>query len=165
MTRLSRHVGPIRVGMILITTGVAVLGLTFGAASASGSRAVSTLPCNAGGPNCMGIGFTDAWFGGQTVQLEYSHSFFCAQPPESEARSQCEAGKAAKVMPPSGPVVSNIYLLIPMGFRPPGSPLQCAARCIVHPRTMDLSRFLDSGENVLPAGSFVIEDSESFQST
>ena len=166
MTRLSR-VGPIRVGVIFITVAAAIFGLTFGAAFASGSRVSSTLPCNGGGPDCISIGFTDAWFNGQTVQLEYSHSFFCAQPPESEAPSRCEAGKAAKVSPPSGPVVSNIYLLIPLGFRPPGSTLQCGVQCIDQPRTMDLSRFLDSaGEiSVLPARSFVIEDSESFQST
>ena len=164
MTRLSR-VGPIRIGVIFITTAAAIFGLTFGAAFASGHRVTSTLPCNRGGPNCISIGFTDAWFNGGTVQLEYSHSFFCAQPPESDANSQCEAGKPASVPPPSGPVVSNIYLLIPMGFRP--STLQCGARCIDQPGTMDMSSLGKSeAENaVLPARSFVIEDAEAFQST
>jgi hypothetical protein len=166
MTRLSRF-GPLRVGVIFITTAAAIFGLTFGAAFASGSGPSTILPCQSGGPNCINIGFTNAWFNGQTVQLEYSHSFFCAQPPKSEAESRCEAGAAATVPPPSGPVVSNIYLLIPMGFRAPGSTLQCGVQCIDQPRTMDLSRFQHSeGEDtVLPARSFVIEDAEAFQST
>jgi hypothetical protein len=167
MTRLSRF-GPLRVGVIFITTAAAIFGLTFGAAFASGSGASTMLPCQSGGPNCINIGFTNAWFNGQTVQLEYSHSFFCAQPPESEAFSKCEAGMAAKVTPPSGPVVSNIYVLIPKGFRPPEATLHCGVRCIDYPRTMDLSRVFnsDDAENaVLPARSFVIEESESFQST
>ena len=166
MTRLSR-VGPIRVGVIFITLAATVLGLTLGLAFASGSRASNPLPCSAGGPGCISIGFTDAWFNGHTVQLEYSHSFFCAQPPGGEASSKCEAGAAAKAAPPSGPVVSNIYLLIPVGFRAPGSTLQCGTQCIDQPRTMDLSRVLHgSGENAaLPPRSFVIEDAEHFQST
>ena len=172
MTRLSQA-GPIRVGVIFTTIATAILGLTLGAAFASGPTTTTMLPCQSGGPNCMNIGFTNAWFNGKTVQLEYSHSFFCAQPPKAEAFSKCEAGKVAKIPPPSGPVVSNIYLLIPMGFRPPGSTLQCGVRCIDQPRTMDLSRVFDSarahdskGENsILPARSFVIEETESFQST
>jgi len=165
MTRWSR-VGPLRTGVIFITTAAAIFGLTFAAASASGPKVASTLPCQSGGPNCLNIGFTNAWLNGKTVQLEYSHSFFCAQPPESEARSKCEAGEAAKVSPPSL-VVSNIYVLIPRGFRAPGSTLHCGVRCIDQPRTMDLSRVFnsDSEEAVLPARSFVIEEDESFQST
>src|SRR5262249_5653850 len=137
--------------------------------------APSSLPCRDGGEGCIDIGFTDAWFNGQTVQLEYSHDFFCATPPKSSGSSRCEAGEAAITAPPSGPVVSNVYLLIPIGFSPPESTLQCPVdgRCIDHPDTIDLSR-LDGPQGkhgkhgkptILPAHSFVIEDQESFQST
>jgi hypothetical protein len=69
----------------------------------------------------------------------------------------------------SGPVVSNVYLLIPDGFSPPAETLHCPipGRCIDHPHTIDLARLLGKHrENVLlPAHSFVIEDAEAFQST
>ena len=166
MTRFLR-VRPIRFGLILLATASMAFGLAFGSAIASGSRVASTLPCNSGGPGCSRIGFTDAWFDGGTVQLEYSHQFFCAEPPSSGATSNCEAGEAATVEPPSGPVVSEIYVLVPVGFRPPGSTLQCGMHCIDQPRTMDLSRVLHGlGSNAtLPPRSFVIEEDESFQST
>ena len=166
MTRSSR-VRSIRSVLVLLTTTAVALGLAFGVAAASGWGASSTLPCKHGGPGCAGIGFTDAWYNGQTVQLEYSHRFFCAEPPSSGAQSRCEAGRPAMATPPSGPVVSSIYELIPLGFTPPSATIQCGARCIDHPLTMDLSRvFGGMGENAtLSARSFVIEDTESFQST
>jgi hypothetical protein len=166
MMKLSR-IRSFRSALVLLTTASLALGLAFGVAMASGSGTSSTLPCNSGGPECIKIGFSDAWFNGQTVQLEYSHQYFCEDPPASDAGSGCEAGQPAQVPPPSGPVVSSIYELVPLGFTPPSSTLQCDARCIDHPRTMDLSHvFGGMGENAtLPARSFVIEDSESFQST
>jgi hypothetical protein len=115
----------------------------------------------------MGIGFTDAWFNGTTVQLGYSHAFFCAEPPASGVSSGCEAGKVAKTAPPSGPVVSNVYVLIPLGFTPPAGTLQCGSHCIDQPRTMDLPRVFGKNltNGVIGPRSFVIEDSEAFQST
>ena len=158
------HVGPLRVG-IVFCVAVASCALTLGLTPASGAP----LPCRDGGDDCMHIGFTDAWFDGQTVQLEYSHRFFCAQPPQSQAVSGCEAGAPAQTQPPSGPVVSNVYLLIPVGFSPPESTLHCPVpgHCIDHPHTIDLSRLVGQGGEsvVLPAHSFVIEDQEAFQST
>ena len=157
----------IRIGLILLTTTCMAFGLAFGSALATSSRITTALPCNAGGADCSRIGFTDAWFDGGTVQLEYSHRFFCAEPPASGAATNCVAGQPATVMPPSGPVVSDIYMLVPMGFSPPGSSLQCGTRCIDQPRTMDMSHVLGGlGSNAtLPPRSFVIEDAESFQST
>src|SRR5262249_27032370 len=102
--------------------------------------------------------------------LEYSHRFFCAPPPQQGAdSSECEAGKPAATNPPSGPVVSNVYLLIPVGFSPPAATLHCPlpGRCIDHPHTIEVSRLGGSDDQgaVLPAHSFVIEDQEAFQST
>jgi hypothetical protein len=161
---------PVRVGMILLATMSLAFGLAFGSAMASGSRVAtftSSLPCNSGGPDCSNIGFTKAWFNGHTVKVEYSHPFFCAEPPASGASTNCEAGEAATVEPPSGPVVSELYVLIPRGFTPPDWTLHCGTSCIGQPRTMDLSRvFGGLGSNAtLPPRSFVIEDKESFQST
>lgn len=158
---------PVRIGVIFVMAAAAVFGLTFGAAFASGSGGSSSLPCNGGGPSCINIGFSDAWLNGHTVQLEYSHPFFCAEPPESAASSHCEAGAPAKVAPPSGPVVSELYVLVPVGFRAPATTLHCGFRCIDQPGTIDLTRVLHSagGNVVIPPRSFVIEENESFQST
>jgi len=133
------------------------------------------LPCRDGGPRCIHIGFTDAWFDGNVVQLEYSHPFFCAQSShddegdQGEGGSACTAGAAATVPPPSGPVVSNVYLLIPVGFAPPPDTLHCpvGGHCIDNPHTIDLSHAVPRGssEAVLAPHSFVIEDEEAFQST
>src|SRR5262249_1464819 len=108
MARFSR-VGALRLGAAPFLVFASVSALTLGLAHVSGADAA--LPCRDGGPGCISIGFTDAWFGGQTVQLEYSHRYFCAQSPSGDVSSECEAGKAAATQPPSGPVVSNVYLL------------------------------------------------------
>jgi hypothetical protein len=166
MTRLARF-RHIRLGAVLLFAAASLFGLALGPAGASGSRGATALPCNSGGEGCIGIGFTDAWFNGQTVQLEYSHPFFCDRSIPSGAKTNCEAGKVAAIPPSSGPVVSNVYLLIPLGFSPPASTLQCGARCIDQPGTMDLSHaFTGMGKQaVLGPRSFVIEDAEAFQST
>src|SRR5262249_29181604 len=118
MGRLPR-VGTMWV-LVLFLLMASVLAVTRGSALASvPAPPTAALPCRDGGDHCIGIGFTDAWFNGRTVQLGYSHRFFCAQPPTSEAASECEAGEAAAIQPPSGPVVSEVYLLIPNGFSPP----------------------------------------------
>jgi hypothetical protein len=168
MKRRTR-VQPIRIGLVLLATASLAFGIAFGSAMASGSRTASLLPlpCTTGGSGCMKIGFTRAWYNGHSVKLEYSHRFFCAEPPSSGASSHCEAGRAANKKPSSGAIVSNIYELIPLGFTPSASTLQCPARCIDHPRTMDLSRVFGGmgADASLPARSLVIEDKESFQST
>ena len=166
MTRRARF-GPIRLGALQVVATVSIFGLVIGSALAAGSAGPNALPCNSGGERCIQIGFTDAWFDGHTVQLGYSHRFFCDRSQPSDAETGCEAGHAAAVAPKSGPVVSEIYVLIPLGFSPPGSTLQCGVRCIDQPRTIDLSdAFSGKGSDaVLGPRSFVIEDAEAFQST
>ena len=87
--------------------------------------------------------------------------------PAERGRYRFEAGVASARSPQSGPVVSNIYVLIPLGFSPPETTLQCGARCIDQPRTMDLSQAFSGmgADAVLGSRSFVIEEAESFQST
>jgi hypothetical protein len=146
----------------------AVFGSVVGATSVFGQHSsATTLPCQLGGPNCINIGFTEAWLNGQTVDLEYSHDFFCQQPPSSQAASACESGAAAQVNPPSGPVVSPIRTVTPMGFSPPDQTLQCpvAGSCIDHPHDIDLLRLMGSGDATLPPHSHILIDDESFQST
>jgi len=154
----------LRIGLTLLTATAAVLALTLGAMSAPTPHGPTALPCNAGGPGCLHIGFTKAWLGGGTVNLEYSHRFFCQQPPSSGASSGCEAGEAATTSPPNL-VVSELYLLMPIGFTPPSNTVMCRAKCIDLPKNMDLSRIGGSDSATLGPKSFVIEEDESFQST
>jgi hypothetical protein len=156
------RVGAVRIAAVSLIAVASIFVLRLSAARADGA-----LPCRDGGPACIRIGFTDAWLKGGTVQLEYSHRHFCVEPPRSGAISECEAGAAAMTPPPSGPIVSNVYLLIPVGFSPPVDTLHCpvAGHCIDHPGTIDLSRLGGKANAVLPAHSIVIEDEEAFQST
>jgi hypothetical protein len=164
---------PVRLGVVLLVVVVAVfgalLGATFAAAGSHAAHGSTQLPCQQGGDNCINIGFTEAWLNGQTVDLEYSHDFFCQQPPASGAQSQCEAGAASQSNPPSGDVVSPIRTVTPMGFTPPDQTLQCpvAGQCIDHPHDIDLSRLFGSGSSdvTLPPHSHILVDDESFQST
>ena len=61
MTRFLR-VRPIRLSVTILSVAAAIGALTFGSAMASRSTTSTALPCRTGGPGCMHIGFTDAWF-------------------------------------------------------------------------------------------------------
>jgi hypothetical protein len=106
-------------------------------------------------------GTTAGWEGGRTVTFFYSKPFFCKQPPTSGATSECELGADGQVAPRSGPI-PVLYVLVPLGFTPATSTLQCpeAGNCIDHPSTIDLSRVFGAGtENAaLPPHSHVIGD-------
>lgn len=157
---------PWKVGVLIVSV-LAVSGLMFGTAMASrnSNTTSSPLPCKKGLDDCIDIGYTHAWLGGKAVTLEYSHPYFCANPPASGASSGCETGTPAVTAPPSGAVVSNIYVLIPLGFTPPINTVQCRASCIDQPSTMDLSAIGGDSNATLSMRSFVLEDDESFQST
>jgi hypothetical protein len=170
-----RQVTPRKLGIAMFVVVVAVFGSLMGATFASGqahaaheAASSSRLPCHLGGDSCIHIGFTKAWLNGKTVDLEYSHNFFCRQPPSSGATSRCEVGAASQVDPTSGPVVSPLRTVVPSGFTPPKSTLQCplAGHCIDHPHTIDLSRLFGSGATnvALPPHSHILIDDESFQS-
>lgn len=164
------------VTMLLVLAAFGVLmGTSVALASSASSsdhqnhQSGAALPCQFGGDNCINIGFTEAWLNGATVDLEYSHDFFCAQPPSSKAPSRCEVGDTSRKDPPSGSVVSPIRTVVPQGFTPPEATLQCpqAGLCIDHPKTIDLSRLLGAGAQsvALPPHSHILIDDESFQST
>ncbi|HEU4566042.1 MAG TPA: hypothetical protein VFS05_15385 [Gemmatimonadaceae bacterium] len=107
-------------------------------------------------------GFTDGWQDGKTVLFFYHKPFFCAEPPESAAPSQCEVGEDGTVDPRPGKI-PVLYVMTPIGFRPADSTLHCpvAGSCINHPSTIDLSRvFGPSKADVpLPAHSHIIDTS------
>jgi hypothetical protein len=106
------------------------------------------------------FGFTDGWQNGTTVTFFYHKPFFCAEPPSSAAVTQCEVGEDGTVDPRPGKI-PVLYVMTPVGFRPPDATLQCpvVGSCIDHPSTIDLSRvFGPSKANVLlPAHSHIID--------
>jgi hypothetical protein len=109
------------------------------------------------------VGVTGGWADGKTVTFFYNKPFFCAQPPASGATSGCELGAEAEVKPRGGPI-PVLYVMVPLGFRPAESTLQCpvVGSCINHPSTMDLSRVFGAGtENAaLPAHSHIIGEED-----
>jgi hypothetical protein len=86
--------------------------------------------------------FIGAWLDGEAVQLRYTRSYFCENPPSSVAPSGCEIGALPEDFPRGGRI-PVIYAIAPIGFTPanpatlhcPGEPL-----CPNHPPMIDVSR-------------------------
>jgi hypothetical protein len=95
--------------------------------------------------------FIGAWLDGRAVQLFYTRSYDCQQPPTSIAPTGCEIGALPEDFPRSGPV-PVIYALAPIGFTPsdpttlhcPGTPL-----CPNHPAMIDVTRLALPGVTVV----------------
>jgi hypothetical protein len=167
---VRRHRARAGIAAIALLAGTLSLGLGIASAHNNNTtRAAGPLPCEMGGTSCSSIGYTRAWLGGRTVKLEYSHAYFCEEPPTSGAGSHCELGKARQSGPTSGAVVSPLRVVVPLGFTPPASTLQCptAGQCIDHPSTIDLSRVFGAGTETaaLPPHSHILVDAEVHQST
>jgi len=110
-------------------------------------------------------GFTNGWYDGHTVRFYYSKNYYCGKPPASGASSSCEAG-ANYIRTPSSNF-DPLYVVVPLGFTPPKSTLQCpAGKCIDHPSTIDLSAVLGSGAGnvALPAHSHIVATANGGQS-
>lgn len=86
-------------------------------------------------------GYIDGWFDGHDVQLYYTKSYFCAEPPSSGAPSNCEIGAPPELAPRPGPT-PTIYAIAAVGFQPDPTTVACIAGspCLNHPAMIDLSR-------------------------
>jgi hypothetical protein len=143
------------------------LALTTFAVAACGESATPTQPAALAAQKAPAAhahqgavtGTTGGWENGREVTFFYNRPFECTQPPASGASSGCALGAEATVAPRGGPI-PVVYVMVPLGFRPAESTLQCpeVGNCINHPSTMDLSRVFGPGtENaLLPAHSHVI---------
>jgi hypothetical protein len=152
-------------GIATLIATMAVFSTSAGASGTTSSSATSASstkldPCEINSPKCDGIGYTDSWFAGQTINLLYSHQYFCADHSLSKAPNGCEIGAATKATPPNGVVVSPIYVMLPIGFHPAG--LQCPMNCIDHPLRADLTRVFGPGNAnaLIPDHSHIIVDRE-----
>jgi hypothetical protein len=87
-------------------------------------------------------GYIDGWFNGERVQLYYTKSFFCAEPPDSGAPTSCELGAEAETAPRPGPIPVIYAIAAAGGIQPPLSTLACAPGtvCLNHPGMIDASR-------------------------
>ncbi len=94
-------------------------------------------------------GYIDGWFDGETVQLHYTKTFFCAEPPDSGASSNCEVGADAEVAPRPGPIPTIYAIAAVGGIQPDPSTLSCAAGtpCLDHPAMIDVSRVRPGATN------------------
>lgn len=135
-----------------LMSGMAILGLTFMACMDStppkfAARAAVPVKdvATAGDPNSAAgdvKAFIHGWLDGETVELRYTRSFYCEQPPTSVAPSGCEIGALPQDFPRAGPI-PVIYAIAPIGFTPsnpsslhcPGTPL-----CPDHPPMIDVTR-------------------------
>jgi hypothetical protein len=132
----------------LLGVGLAVASGT--AFASSGAPAAHMSMAGMSSSSKDAVGTTKGWFHGKTVTFKYTREYFCQQPPASKASSKCEAG-AGYTQTPSGHF-DPLYVVVPLGFTPPKSTLQCpvAGHCIDHPSTIDLSAVLGSGTSDLP---------------
>ena len=100
-----------------------------------------TVSSGSGASQSEDKGYIDGWFDGREVQLYYTKSYFCAEPPSSGAPSDCEIGAQPEVAPRPGPI-PTIYAIAAVGFRPDPATLACVAGspCLNHPAMIDASR-------------------------
>ena len=83
--------------------------------------------------------FIGAWLNGERVELRYTRSFFCDEPPESIASSGCEIGALPEEFPRGGPL-PTIYALAPVGFVPSDPTTIHCQGCPNHPPMIDVTR-------------------------
>ena len=87
-------------------------------------------------------GYIDGWFNGEQVQLYYTKTFFCAEPPDSGAPSGCELGADAETAPRPGRIPTIYAVAAAGGIPAPLMTLACAPGtvCLNHPAMIDASR-------------------------
>jgi hypothetical protein len=94
--------------------------------------------------------FIHGWLDGQTVELRYTRSFYCEEPPTSIAETGCEIGALPQDFPRGGPI-PVIYAIAPVGFTPDEATLHCPAAplCPDHPPMIDVTRLDITGVSVV----------------
>lgn len=127
---------------------IAVVGCadwtTTSAVEAPKRRAETATPrtdARAGDPNSAAgdtKAFIGAWLNGERIELRYTRSFYCDEPPESVAATGCEIGALPEAFPRGGPI-PTIYALAPVGFVPDPSTIHCQG-CPNHPPMIDVTR-------------------------
>jgi hypothetical protein len=96
-------------------------------------------------------GYIDGWYNGQAVQLYYTKTYYCQEPPDSAAPSGCEIGADALTPPRPGPI-PTIYAIAAAGIQVDPATLACrlGTTCLNHPAMIDASRVLGPGASNIP---------------
>ncbi len=104
-------------------------------------------------------GYIDGWFNGEEVQLYYTKSFFCAEPPDSGADTGCELGAGAETPPRPGRI-PVIYAIAAAGIQPALATLACAPGtvCLNHPAMIDASRVGGSATGAAVPHSHILSE-------
>ena len=140
---LCRRHGALAALLVAILTGSACSEAATPVEPTKNAIAPAALNAHAlhNGSHAEDKGYIDGWFDGREVQLHYTKSYFCAEPPSSGAPSDCEIGAPAEVAPRPGPI-PTIYAIAAVGFSPDPATLACAAGspCLNHPAMIDASR-------------------------
>lgn len=139
-------------------TGPILVALAAGIAACGSDNSNTVGPVSPGGV----IGSTPGWFDGDVVTFDYTAPFQCKNPPSAGSVSGCEMGEPAQTEPPANTAIPVLYVMTPLGFRPPDSTLHCptAGNCVTHPSDIDVSRVFGPGteKNPLPPHSHIIID-------
>ena len=140
--RMARHIFPPAAILILAACNDSSRPSAIRDASARIGPALSQKDVSPGDPN-SGAGdtkaFIGAWLDGKRVELRYSRSYYCAEPPTSIATSDCEIGAPPEDFPRGGNI-PMIYALAPVGFTPSDpSTIHCQG-CANHPMQIDITR-------------------------
>ena len=103
-------------------------------------------------------GYINGWFEGRDVSLFYSKPYFCKEPPESGADTDCVVGAAAEIAPRPGPI-PPLYAIAAVGIQPDPSTLSCpgGTTCINHPPVIDASRIGGAISMPGPPHSHIVE--------
>jgi hypothetical protein len=102
----------------------------------------------------------DGWFEGEDVNLHYTKWFFCAEPPESGAPSNCVIGAEPEVAPRPGPIPVIYAIAAAGGIQPNPDTLACffGTPCLNHPGMIDASRVGGRANGPALAHSHIISE-------
>lgn len=140
----------------VVVAAMTVLAGTTLSANAAGTSMGSMGSMGANSAN-TGVGTTKGWYRGKTLTFLYTRNYFCKEPPHSASGSGCEVGANFRKRPSHQ--YDPLYVIVPIGFTPPASTIQCpAGNCIDHPHRIDLRRVFGSGTGraLLPAHSHIV---------
>jgi hypothetical protein len=96
-------------------------------------------------------GYIKGWYNGGEVELFYTKSYYCQEPPDSAAPTGCEIGEDAITPPRPGPI-PTIYAIAAAGIANLIDPLtlSCApgTTCLNHPLMIDASRVIPNAFSI-----------------
>jgi len=156
--RLAALAGAGALTLTIVSMGCDGRGTTEVATRAPLSGPLYSASSGSGASQSADKGYIDGWFDGREVQLYYTKSYFCAEPPLSGAPSDCEIGAPAEVAPRPGPI-PTIYAIAAVGFQPDTATVACLAGspCLNHPAMIDASRVGGPASARAPSHSHILD--------